>query len=80
MVFPARIGEEPREVVHALAVAQVDDVPFEDHRPVVAVAAEDVHATSPLLIGCVTAREIGCWDDRRRGLDLVEDRAGRLLF
>src|SRR5215210_6703745 len=37
-----RVAEELREIPHALEIADVDRAPLEDHRPVVALAAEDV--------------------------------------
>ena len=40
VVLPTRIGEEPREVSHALEVAHVDRVSVEAHRPVVTLPTE----------------------------------------
>ena len=48
MELPARVGEQPGEVAHALEVAHADGVPVEDDRPVVALATEDVAAPGRL--------------------------------
>ena len=40
--LPARVGEEPREVPHALEVSHSHRAPLEHHRPVVALATKDV--------------------------------------
>ena len=40
--LPAGVGEEPREVPHALEVAHSHRAPLEHHRPVVALATKDV--------------------------------------
>jgi len=59
--LPAGMGEEVCEVPHALEVADAHRLPFEDDRPVVALAAEDVR--------------VGGRADS--GFDLLEDRPGR---
>jgi hypothetical protein len=80
VVLPARIGQEPREVSHALEVAHKGGVPFEGHRPVVTLAAKDVDAPNRLLVECVVVFDVHWWGNRRRGLDPFEDRADRLAL
>ena len=77
--FPARVGEEPGEVMHALEVAHADGVPVEDHRPVITLATKDVDAPR-LVVERVAVRDVRCRGNRRRGFDPVEDRAGRLAL
>ena len=48
--LPARLGEEPCQVVHAFQVAHVDGVPVEGHRPVVAFATKHVGAGDRFLV------------------------------
>ena len=58
----ARVGEELREIPHALEIADAHRAPLEHHRPVVALTAEDV----------------GLGRRTRRNFDPLEDRPGRL--
>jgi len=58
----ARVAEELCEIAHALEVADVDRTPLEVHRPVVALAAE----------------EVGVGRRARRDFDPLEDRPGSL--
>ena len=73
-----RVGEEPGEVVHAAEVAQVDDVPVEAHRPVVALTTKADDAPT-LLVERIAVRDVGC--PRRAAptasLDSVGVGAGR---
>ena len=62
VVVPAGMGEELSEIAHALEIADAHRPPFEDHRPVVALAAEDV----------------GLGRRAHRDFDPVEDGPGRL--
>ena len=75
MVLPARVGEEPREISHALEIAHVDGVALVDHGPVVAFATKDVEAPSRLLIECVAGRGGHRRVHRRRRFNPFEDRA-----
>jgi Transposase IS116/IS110/IS902 family len=74
VVLSARIGQEPRQISHALEIAHADGLPVEDHRPVVALAAEGVGAADRLLGG---STGVVRWSGRRPGSHPVEDRAGR---
>ncbi|HZI92344.1 MAG TPA: hypothetical protein VFD31_12075 [Thermoleophilaceae bacterium] len=67
----ARIGEEPREVAHALEVAHADGLPVEDHRPVVTFPTKDVEDRNRLL-ACVVMLDLSRWGHRRRGFDSIE--------
>ena len=71
--LPARVGEEPRQVMHAFEIADVHGLPVEDHRPVVTLATKHGGARHWFL---VARREVRCW----RGFDSLEDRAGRLAL
>lgn len=71
MQLPAGFREEPGEVPHPLEVAGPDGVRVEHDQPVVALRAEDVALGIRRLDG-------RWWRLRRRGLDAIEDRAGRL--
>ena len=77
--FAGWVGEEPGEVVHAFEVAYADGVTVEDHCPVVTFASKDVDAAR-LLVEGVAVCDLGCRGNRRRGFDLVKDRAGRLAL
>jgi hypothetical protein len=61
MELAARMDEKLREVPHSLEIADADRAPLEHHRPVVALAAEDV----------------GLGRRVRGDLDPIEDRPGR---
>ena len=66
MELPARIGEEPREVPHALEVPNSHRAPLEHNRPVIALAAKAVH--------------VRLWVRSPSGFDPFENRPGRLVL
>src|SRR5215207_3483539 len=68
VVLPAGVGEEPREVVHALEVTDVHGVPVEDQRPVVPLAVKHVAAGGRLLDRIVVL-DVRRWGRWRRGGD-----------
>ena len=71
MELPAGVGEEPREVAHALEVSHPCRVPLVGHQPVVALETKDVGVRSRLLVFPVLAPTM-------RVFDSLEERAGRL--
>ncbi len=71
MELPAGVGEEPREVAHALEVSHPYRVPLVGHQPVVALETEDVDVRSRLLAWPVLAPHKWVFDP-------LEERPGRL--
>src|SRR5215213_3117515 len=77
VVLPARLSEKPCHIAHALEVAHANGLTVVDHRPVVALATEEVVRFDRLT---------GSWlvvlqrDRHGSGTQLVKDRAGRIAL
>jgi len=76
--LPARLGEQPREVTHALEVSHPHRAPLEHQRPIVALATKCADVRGRLLVQPILALDGHRLVRRLRGFDPFEDRAGRL--
>ena len=79
MELPAGVGEEPREVTHALEVSHSHRAPLELQRPVVALATKDAEVCGSGS-SVLPSGDVRRWVRHRRGFDPLEDRARRLAL